>query len=135
MHFKRVHFMVHELYNNKTYKNLLYIILKIDSYRLKTSIFQWIISIYTFVLFIRLCFLRLWELRGTMFLFTCHPNDTLKMFSDILSWTLQGPSEKKNVCPYSKGVFPIDGKLLDLEKLFFSFKKILGQIKMDKNGG
>lgn len=57
------------------------------------------------------------------------------MFSDILSWTLQGPSEKKDVCPYSKGVFPIDGKLLDLEKLFFLFKKSLGQIKMDKNGG
>ena len=70
-----------------------------------------------------------------MCLFTCHPNDTLKMFSDILSLTLQGPSEKNNVCPYSKGVFHIDGKLLDLEKLFFSFKKILGQIKMDKKGG
>ena len=47
-----------------------------------------------FVLFIGLCFLRLWELRGAMCLFICHPNDTLKIFLDILELMPQGHSEK-----------------------------------------
>lgn len=81
---------------------------------------------------IGLCFLRLWELRGATCLFICHPNDTLKIFLDILQLMPQGHSEKKNVCPYSEDVSPKQ-KTLDLEKQFLSFKKILGCTKMDKN--
>jgi len=85
-----------------------------------------------FVLFIGLCFLRLWELRGAMCLFICHQNDTLKIFLDILKLMPQGHSEKTKISALTVKMFPKNKKLY-LEKHFLSFKKIWGWIKIGIN--